>query len=167
MFNYKNTVFISLTQRQKSALLSCLKSFTKKNHTLSSYDILYKFIEDEQYYFKINNPRFEFVLEYLNDEEFLKDMRICIEKNLEEIAFKEKQKPYIEKQKALIKEQRKRANDYKMSKLKPTKKQLFYYKKVASAHNVKMNDVEGASRLDLKNWIMEIIEPENKVYSDE
>ena len=45
-----------------------------------------------------------------------------------------------------------------MSKLKPTKKQLFYYDKIASAHGVEKKDTENASRLDLKNWIMEILE---------
>ena len=46
-----------------------------------------------------------------------------------------------------------------MSKLKPTKKQLYYYEKVARAHGVKINEVENATRLDLRNWIMEIIDP--------
>ena len=45
-----------------------------------------------------------------------------------------------------------------MSKLPPTKKQLFYYEKISKAHGVKMKSTEGATRLDLKNWIMEIIE---------
>ena len=71
--------------------------------------------------------------------------------------------PIIEKQKQIQKEQRKKANDYKMSKLKPTKKQLFYYEKVAKAHNVEMKDTKDASRLDLRNWIMEIIEPKEDV----
>ena len=47
-----------------------------------------------------------------------------------------------------------------MSKLKPTKKQLIYYEKIARAHNIKPKDVKDASRLDLRNWIMDIIEPE-------
>ena len=66
----------------------------------------------------------------------------------------------IDKEKKYQKEQRKKANDYKMSKLKPTKKQLIYYEKIARAHNIKPKDTKDASRLDLRNWIMDIIEPE-------
>ena len=75
-------------------------------------------------------------------------------------------KPLIERQKALQKEARKRANDFKMSKLKPTKKQLWYYEKVAKAHNVPQKPLEGATRLDLRNWIMEIIEPKTQGEED-
>lgn len=75
-----------------------------------------------------------------------------------ELEQKEKLKPIIEKQKQFQKEQRKRAQDFKMSKLKPTKKQLFYYEKVAKAHNIQMKDTLNATRLDLRNWIMEIID---------
>ena len=45
-----------------------------------------------------------------------------------------------------------------MSKLKPTKKQLMYYDKIAKAHGVAKKDIENASRLDLRNWIMEILD---------
>ena len=49
-----------------------------------------------------------------------------------------------------------------MSKMKPTKKQLYYYEKVAKAHGITMNDTTNASRLDLRNWIMEIIDPKEE-----
>ena len=48
-----------------------------------------------------------------------------------------------------------------MSKLKPTKKQLLYYEKITKAHNVEKKDTQNASRLDLRNWIMEIIESDD------
>ena len=48
-----------------------------------------------------------------------------------------------------------------MSKLKPTKKQLFYYEKIAKAHNVPLKDTSNASRLELRNWIMEILDENN------
>ena len=75
-----------------------------------------------------------------------------------EIKQKKDQKPLIEKQKAHAKGLRKKANDFKMSKIKPTKKQLWYYEKVAHAHSVPMKPTKDASRLDLRDWIMEIIE---------
>ena len=53
---------------------------------------------------------------------------------------------------------KKKAQEFKMSKLKPTKKQLAYYEKITKAHGVEKKDTENASRLDLRNWIMELIE---------
>ena len=64
----------------------------------------------------------------------------------------------MQKQKELAKIARKKAQDYKMSKLKPTKKQLLYYDKITTWHNTEKKDTTNASRLDLRNWIMEIIE---------
>lgn len=154
----KNQVFLYLTPRQKSMLFSYFASFVKKNKNLSKGDIIDKFIENENYYFELNNPHFEFVIELLSDDDFLKDLGLVVDYVFFEIEQKEKLKPIIEKQKQYQKEQRKRAQDFKMSKLKPTKKQLFYYEKVAKAHNVEMKNTENATRLDLRNWIMDIID---------
>ena len=49
--------------------------------------------------------------------------------------------------------------------MKPTKKQLYYYEKLTHTHNIEKKDTESASRLDLKNWIMDIIE-QNTVRND-
>ena len=157
MLNIKATLFLYLTSRQKTQLLGTLKSYFKKFKELPIEDVAYKFIEDEQYYFNIQQPHFEFVIEYLEDENFLKD----IKKYLNFCAFEEKQKetmePYLQKQKEFAREQRKKAQEYKMSKLKPTKKQLLYYEKLTRAHGVEKKDTKDASRLDLRNWIMEIL----------
>lgn len=158
MFYIKNQVFLYLTPRQKSMLFSYFASFVKKNKNLKKEDIIDKFIEDENYYYEINNPHFEFVIELLSDDNFIKDLGLVVDYVFFELEQKEKLKPIIEKQKQFQKEQRKRAQDFKMSKLKPTKKQLFYYEKVAKAHNVEMKDTLNATRLDLRNWIMEIID---------
>jgi len=155
MLNYhiKQNLFLYLTPRQKSQLLSFLKSFVKKYSSLSIDDIFDKFTED------IENPHFEFIIEYLENEDFYKDFKIYAKSIFDELKYKEAQRPVIEAQKAKAKEFRKKVQDYKMSKLKPTKKQLYYYEKVARAHGVKINEVENATRLDLRNWIMEIIDP--------
>lgn len=162
MFNAKGAVFVNFTPRQKSALLSFLKSFVKKHKDLSKADIIDKFIEEENYYYEINNPHFEFVVEFLSDEEFIRDLGVFIDSVFYELKQKELMQPLIDRQKAYQKEQRKKANDYKMSKLKPTKKQLFYYEKVAKAHGVQMKDTSEASRLDLRDWIMDIISPKEE-----
>ena len=169
MFYIKQNLFLYLTPRQKSQLLSFLKSFVKKHSNLSVEDILDKFIEEENYYSEINNPHFEFILDYLEDEDFMREFKIFAKSVFEEMKYKETQKPIIEAQKAKAKKYRKKAQDFKMSKMKPTKKQLYYYEKVARAHGIAMKDVSNASRLDLRDWIMEIIDPKENVedFADE
>ena len=169
MFYIKQNLFLYLTPRQKSQLLSFLKSFVKKHSNLSVEDILDKFIEEENYYSEINNPHFEFILDYIEDEDFMREFKIFAKSVFEEMKYKETQKPIIEAQKAKAKEFRKKAQDFKMSKMKPTKKQLYYYEKVARAHGIAMKDVSNASRLDLRDWIMEIIDPKENVedFADE
>ena len=162
MFYIKQNLFLYLTPRQKSQLLSFLKSFVKKHSNLCVEDILDKFIEEENYYFEINNPHFEFIIEYLENEDFIREFKLFAKAVFEEMKYKELQKPIIEAQKAKAKEFRKKAQDFKMSKMKPTKKQLYYYEKVAKAHGMAMNDTTYASRLDLRNWIMEIIDPKEE-----
>lgn len=166
MFYIKQNLFLYLTPRQKSQLLSFLKSFIKKHSNLQTDDILDKFIEEENYYSNINNPHFEFILDYLDSEDFIRDFKLFAKSVFDEMKYKEAQKPIIEAQKAKVKELRKKAQDFKMSKMKPTKKQLYYYEKVAHAHGVPMQNVENASRLDLRNWIMEIIDPKEEEPDD-
>ena len=158
MQNIKNILFQYLTPRQKSQLLGTLKAYHKKFSNLSNSEIIDKFLDDEQYYLKIENPHFEFLKDYFNDDLFLKELK----KYLDFLSFQDEQlkklEPYIEKQKELAKIQRKKAQEFKMSKLEPTKKQLMYYDKITKAHNIEKKDTQNASRLDLRNWIMEILE---------
>lgn len=167
IYSLKQNLFLYLTPRQKSQLLSYLKSFVKKYSNLSVDDIFDKFIEEENYYFEIENPHFEFIIEHFENEDFYKDFKLFTQAVFEELKYKEAQKPIIEAQKAKAKEFRKKAQDFKMSKMKPTKKQLFYYEKVTKAHGVPMKDVTNASRLELRDWIMEIIEPVEDTAQDD
>lgn len=158
MQNIKNILFLYLTPRQKSQLLGTLKAYHKKFIDLSNLDIIDKFLEDEKYYIEIENPHFEFLKDYFEDDLFLKELK----KYFDFLSFQNEQlkqmEPYLQKQKELLKIQRKKAQEFKMSKLPPTKKQLFYYDKITKSHNIEKKDTTSASRLDLKNWIMEIIE---------
>lgn len=157
MQNIKAAIFLYLTQRQKSQLLGTLKSYFKKYSNLSTLDLIDKFIEDEKYYININNPHFEFLEEYFDDDKFIKEIKSYFNFLEYENKQKEIMKPIIEKQKEFAKEQRKKAQEYKMKKLPPTKKQLIYYDKITKNHNIKKHDTKDASRLDLRNWIMEIV----------
>ncbi len=167
MQNIKNILFLYLTPRQKSQLLGTLKAYYQKFSHLGVLDIIDKFIEDEKYYIEINNPHFEFLKDYFEDDLFFREM----EKYLNFLFYQDEQKkkiePYLEKQKEYAKQMRKKAQEFKMSKLKPTKKQLYFYDKITKAHGIEKKDVENASRLDLRNWIMEIIEPQEENVQDE
>ena len=161
MQNIKSSIFLYLTPRQKSQLLGTLKSYFKKFSDFSKDELIDKFLEDERYYLNIENPHFEFIKDYFDNDEFYEDLKKFFSFCEYEKSMKEKMEPYLIKQKELLKEARKKANDYKMSKLKPTKKQLYYYDKITKAHNIEKRDVTNASRLDLRNWIMEIINDNN------
>ena len=52
---------------------------------------------------------------------------------------------------------RKQAQEFKMSKDAPTKKQLYYYEKICKKYNIAQKETENLSRLDLRNMIDEIL----------
>lgn len=158
MYNLKKTLFLNLTPRQKSALFSFLQGFVKKNRHLEAIEVLDKFLEEEQYYFKIEQTHFHFVIENFENEKFIEEILKFIKGVFCHIEFQEKQKPYIDKQKEFAKLQRKKAAEFKMSRELPSKKQLKYYEKLTKAHNLPLKNLENASKLDLRNRIMEIIE---------
>jgi len=157
MQNPKSILFLYLTKRQKAQLLPTLKVYCQKHPDFSSSDLVDKFLEDEKYYLDINNPHFEFIKDYLNSDLFYKELKKYIDYLKYELLQKEKLKPYLEKQKEYNKVLRKKASDFKMSKLKPTKKQLLYYDKLTKLYKLEKKDVIYASRLDLRDWITEII----------
>lgn len=162
MYYLKNTLFLELTKNQKASLFSFLKSFVKKHNEKSCDEILDLFIEDEEYYYAQNNPHFEWIIQEFEKESFLKELKILINENKKQLNLKEAQKPFLEKQKALAKEQRKRANEFKMAKEKPTKKQIYYYEKLCKKYNLEQKDTENVSRLEMKNRISEILANEQR-----
>lgn len=162
MYYLKNTLFLELTKNQKASLFSFLKSFVKKHNDKSCDEILTLFIEDEEYYFAQQNPHFEWIKQEFEKDNFLKELKILINENKKQLALKEAQKPFAEKQKALLKEQRKKATEFKMSKEKPTKKQIYYYEQLCKKYNIEKQDTNNVSRLDMKNRISEILENEQK-----
>ena len=162
MQNIKSSLFLYLTPRQKSQLLGSLRAYFRKYPQLSIIELCDRFLSDEKYYLDINNPHFEFIKEYLENDEFYRDLKKFFELCEFENKEKERIKHLIDKQKEYVKQVRKKVSDYKMSKLKPTKKQLNYYDKITKSHNIEKHSTEGASRLDLRNWIMEIIDESDK-----
>ena len=143
-------IFSYLASRNKSQLLNILRTYFKKYPDINSSELTEKFLEDEIYYFEINNPRLNFLEAYFENYKFKNEL-------IKYFDFLKYKKPYVEKQKEYARKLRKSASEYKMSKLKPTKKQLIYYDKLTKSKNINKKELEGATRLDLKNWIGEIV----------
>ena len=70
MYEIKNRIYQTLTKTQKSALCNFLRQLVKKTPQMTCDEIFNKFVDDENYYFEINNPHFEFLKDYLEDSEF-------------------------------------------------------------------------------------------------
>ena len=64
MYNIKQQIYSYFDKTQKSHLCSFLRSFVKQNFQLAVDEIYDEFVEDQDYYLKINSSRFEFLTEY-------------------------------------------------------------------------------------------------------
>lgn len=158
MFKPAFLVLDSLTKIQKSSLVSHVKIFVKKNQNLSAESIYGNLLEEFEYDFAINNPNFPWIEEYLADEKFQKDLKNLIKHTLQQMVYKQAQKPYIEKQKAYAKIARKRATEWRQSHEKPTRKQISYYNALCDKKRIEKVDLTDKSKLDLKNMISEMLE---------
>ncbi len=159
IYTAKNKIFNYLTKAQKSDLCHYIASFVKKHFNKEISDITDLFIEAEKHYLTINSSRFPWIDDYLENEEFLKELELYVKENRKKYLYKEKQKPLYEKQKAFAKEQRKKAQEIKMSKQPPTKAQISYYKALCKKNNIDFPLNEKTfSRLDFKNAISIILE---------
>ena len=154
----KSKIFLSLSKAQKSALCNYLRALVKKSPNFSVNEILQNFIDDEEYYFKINNPHFEFLQEFIFNDEFKQETLLFINECKRYYDYKESQKPLIEAQKQFEKEKRNFLKQVKMSKEAPTKKQLYYYDSLCKKYNIEKQDTDNLSKLDLKNMISEILD---------
>lgn len=149
-------VINTFSRVQRTSLLAHLKILTKKNPNDTEQEIVVKFLEEQEYLFSINQPMFEWLQPYIEQTEFIRDVRVIIKDNLKYISYYEKQKPYREKQKAFVKMVREKIKEDNMSRMKPTKKQISYYKALCRKHNIDEVDLTNKSRLDLKNMISEL-----------
>ena len=158
MYNLKKTLFLYLTPRQRSQLFAHIFSLTKKNMDLEIDEILGKFLDDEIYYNKLGSPHFEFVIENLENDTFIKELKMFIKASKYHFEYLAKQEPYMDKQKEFLKKQKEQARIKKMQKMPPTQKQVKYYKALIRSHKLEEKSLDGLSRWDLRNLIMEIID---------
>lgn len=156
MYEVKKRIFSDLTKFQKSALCNHLRALIKKTDKDVTF-VLQKFLEDEKYYLEINSCRFAFLKDIIDDEKFLKETLLYLKECKKYYDYKKTQEPLKLAQKEFDKKKRKFFQQIKMSKEKPTKKQLSYYKNLCKKYGMEKKAEEGLSKLDLKNLIEKIL----------
>lgn len=164
MYQIKNKIYPAFDKTQKSGVCNYLRALVKQNLGLTSTDILEKFLEDQRYYLELNASRFPFLIDYIDEDEFLKDTEDYIKECIKYYEYKEKQRPIIEANKEFEKKKRKFLQEVKMSKEKPTKKQLYYYDRLCKKYSIEKKNVEELSKLDLRNEIENILNEHSDDY---
>ena len=166
MYQIKNRIYQGFDKTQKSGVCNFLRALVKQNLNLSCDEILNKFLEDEKYYLEIKSSRFPFLESVIEEGTFLRDTSDYIAECKKYYEYKEKQRPLIEAQKAFDKQKRKFLQEVKMSKQRPTQKQLYYYDKLCKRYSVEKKNVEELSKLDLKNEIEKILNEHSDDYKN-
>ena len=144
-----------MTKTQKSALCNFLRALVKKSPQMSVEDIYDKFVEDERYYFEINNPHFEFLEDYLDSDKFMEESILYLKECRKYYDYKKKQEPIIQAQKEFEKKKREFLKEVKMSKEAPTKKQLYYYDRLCKKYNIEKKEL--TSKLEARDEIDKIL----------
>lgn len=169
MYQIKNRIYLNFDKTQKSAVCNYLRAIVKQSinsENCSVENILNKFIEDEKYYLELNASRFPFLGEVIDDNQFLKDTEDYVKECIKYYEYKEKQRPIIEAQKEFEKKKRKFLQEVKMSKEKPTKKQLYYYDRLCKKYSIEKKNVEELSKLDLRDEIERILNEHSDYYKN-
>ena len=163
MYQTKSRIYLEFDKTQKSGICNNLRALVKQNLNLTCSEILDKFIEDEKYYLELNSSRFPFLIDFIENENFLKDTELYIKECKKYYEYKETQRPFVEKQKEFEKKKRKFLQEVKMSKEEPTKKQLYYYDRLCKRYDLEKKDIKFLSKLDLKNEIESILNEYSKI----
>ncbi len=164
MYQIKNRIYPNFDKTQKSGICNYLRALVKQNLNLACSEILDKFLEDEKYYLELNASRFPFLADVIDDRDFLRDTEDYIKECIKYYEYKEKQRPIIEANKEFEKKKRKFLQEVKMSKEKPTKKQLYYYDRLCKKYSIEKKNAEELSKLDLRNEIERILNEHSDDY---
>jgi len=162
MYEVKQRIYLNFDKTQKSAVCNFLRALVKQNLEMDVQVMFSKFIEDESYYQQVNASRFPFLADFMDDETFKEDTLLYLAECKRYYEYKKAQAPLIEKKKAFEKQKRAFLQEVKMSKEKPTKKQLYYYDRLCKKYNIEKLDVETVSKLDMKNEIGKIIDEHSR-----
>ena len=167
MYEIKNRIYLNFDKTQKSAICNYLRAIVKQNLNLTYTEILDKFLEDEKYYLLQKASRFPFLENIIEETDFISDTTLYIKECIKYYQYKEKQRPIVEANKLFEKKKRKFLQEVKMSKEKPTKKQLYYYDKLCKRYSIEKKDVEELSKLDMRNEIESILNEHKIDYTND
>ena len=153
MYQVKKQIYQAFSKAQKAALCNFLRALVKKNPEITT-EI---FVKDEKYYHTQGVPRFEFLAELLDDGQFLRETELFIRECKRFYDYKKSQEPFVQAQKAYLKEKRKQLRDEKMKKEPPTQKQTKYYERLCKKHNLDKMEEEAYSKFSLREAIARIL----------
>ena len=165
MYEVKKQIYLDFTRNQKSALCSYLRALVKKTFDESVENLWEKFYEDEKYYLELNCSRFEFLSDFIDEDRFKSDTLKYLAECQKYYEYRKKQEPIVQANKEFEKKKRKFLQEVKMSKEKPTKKQLYYYEKLCKKYNIEQKTL--ASKLEARDEIDKIIRENNSYYGTE
>ena len=157
MYQIKSRIYLDFDKTQKSGICNYIRALVKQNLNLTCSEILDKFLEDEKYYLELNSSRFPFLIDFIENTSFIKDSEAYIKECKKYYEYKKSQRPLIEKQKEFEKQKRKFLQEVKMSKDKPTQKQIYYYTKLCKKYSIEQKNTDELSKLDIKNEIERIL----------
>ena len=166
MYQIKSRIYPNFDKTQKSAICNYLRALVKQNLNLSYSEILNKFLEDDRYYLELNSSRFPFLKEYIENGEFQNDTIDYIKECKKYYEYQKSLQPIKDAQKEFEKKKRKFLQEVKMSKDKPTKKQLYYYDRLCNKYSVEKKHTEELSKLDIKNEIEKILNEHSNDYKN-
>ena len=166
MYQIKNRIYPDFDKTQKSGVCNYLRALVKQNLGLTYSDILDKFLEDEKYYLAQHASRFPFLENVIDDRDFLRDTEEYIKECIKYYEYKERQRPIIEANKEFERKKRKFLQEVKMSKEKPTKKQLYYYDRLCKKYSIEKKNVEELSKLDIRDEIERILNEHSDDYKN-
>lgn len=166
MYQIKNRIYPDFDKTQKSGVCNYLRALVKQNLGLTYSNILDKFLEDEKYYLAQHASRFPFLENIIDDRDFLRDTEEYIKECIKYYEYKERQRPIIEANKEFERKKRKFLQEVKMSKEKPTKKQLYYYDRLCKKYSIEKKNVEELSKLDIRDEIERILNEHSDDYKN-
>lgn len=166
MYQIKNRIYPDFDKTQKSGVCNYLRALVKQNLGLTYSDILDKFLEDEKYYLAQHASRFPFLENVIDDRDFLRDTEEYIKECIKYYEYKERQRPIIEANREFERKKRKFLQEVKMSKEKPTKKQLYYYDRLCKKYSIEKKNVEELSKLDIRDEIERILNEHSDDYKN-
>ncbi len=154
-YNIKNSVFLQLSKNQKSALINFLRIYTKKTYHQSVEDIVQNFIDDELYFIDQNNSNFPWIIDFIQEPIFIKDLKKMVKYFKFSLIQKEKLKPFLDKQKEFFKKKQLFIKENIQKKQKPSIKQINYYKYLCKSKNINIDSLENISKFEMINLIKE------------